>query len=464
MLRLKTWRWWGMVVVSVIALAACGGPAATPTLAPVGLTVFAPGTTVPVANASATAPAPAASATLAPGQPTPTDVPVYGPDSFPPGINPLTGQAADPAVINRMPIAAKIANFPYGVRPQSGLGLADVVVEHLAEAGVTRFTAIFLEHDADKVGSIRSARFIDTEVAPMFGAMLVTSGSSLGTMAHLRQSPWFLGENVWRLVSEESRYVCPPLCRETPDDANTLFTNTEALRAAVAAQAGSTHVAQSGFAFTPAVPPGGTAVSEVRVDYSPAAHVSWRYNAAAGSYTRWQDKDPSLELIAHTDALTGEPITADNVAVLFVNHQNNFVPEDFRDGGNCGLEIQLWTIGPARIFRDGQFFDGRWHRDESTGWRLRLEDNNGNVIPLHPGKTWLGVVGLTADSSLSGATYLIHNRVLDTRTVCPIPPTETPTVTPEGWVDPNATVDPLATVDPFATTNPFMVVTDTPAP
>lgn len=446
-LLVRGWRGWGSWLVGVALLAACGGPAATPTLAPVGVTVFAPGTPVPQAQATPTAgdtAAPAATPTLEPGQPTPTGVPVYGPDSFPPGINPLTGEEADPALINRMPIAAKISNFPYGVRPQSGLGLADVVVEHLAEAGVTRFTAIFLQHDSPEVGSIRSARFIDTEVAPMFGAMLVTSGSSLGTMAHLRQNPWFFGENAWRLVSEESRYVCPPLCRKTPDDANTLFASTEDLRAATAAQAGSSHVAQSGFAFSLAVPPGGAPVNELAVDFSPAAHVAWRYNAQAGHYDRWQDKDPSLELAAHVDAVTGKPITADNVAILFVNHQNNFVPEDFRDGGNCGLEIQLWTIGPARLFRDGQFYDGRWHRDATTNWRLRLEDNAGNVIPLKPGNTWLGVVGLTADSTLDGTRYHIHNRVLDTRSVCPIPPTETPTVTPEGWVDPNVTVDPNA--------------------
>jgi hypothetical protein len=435
----------------IVLLGACGGPAATPTLAPVGITVFAPGTPVPAAQATTTPTAQAAAtATLAPGEPSSTAVPLYGPDTYPAGINPLTGEAADSALINRIPIAAKISNFPYGVRPQSGLGLADVVVEHLAEAGVTRFTAIFLQHDSPEVGSIRSARFIDTEIAPMFGALLVTSGSSLGTMAHLRQSPWFYGDNGWRLVSEESRYVCPPLCRKTPDDANTLFASTEALRAATAAQA-STAAAQSGFAFTARVPPGGTPVSEVLVDFSPAAHVSWRYNAQAGRYDRWQDKDPSLEMAAHMDAVTGKPITASNVAILFVNHQNNFVPEDFRDGGNCGLEIQLWTIGPAKIFRDGQFYDGRWHRDESTQWHLRLEDNAGNVIPLRPGNTWLGVVGLTADEALEEAsTYHIHNRVLDTRTVCPIPPTETPTVTPEGWVDPNVTPDPNATVDPNA--------------
>src|SRR5688500_6429843 len=108
MLRLTRWRWWGMAVGVATVLAACGGPAVPPTLAPVGITVFAPGTAVPQAQATATPPpVAAATATLEPGAPTPTAVPVYGPDDFPPGINPLTGEQVDPALINRMPIAAK---------------------------------------------------------------------------------------------------------------------------------------------------------------------------------------------------------------------------------------------------------------------------------------------------------------------------------------------------------------------
>jgi hypothetical protein len=118
------------------------------------------------------------------------------------------------------------------------------------------------------------------------------------------------------------------------------------------------------------------------------------------------------------------------------------VPEDFRDGGNCGMEIQLWTIGPARIFRDGQMFEGRWHRDETTNWKLRLEDNNGQVIPFKPGNTWFEVVSLNANLALNGATLLTTNKVLDTKSDCPVPPTETPTLTPEGYVAPTETPTP----------------------
>jgi hypothetical protein len=437
---------WGIGLLAAFLLAACAGPA--PTLRPVVITVFLTGTPAPRGTTAATPTAigivaratPAAQqATSAPVSQTPA---IYGPDSYPNGVNPLTGLVVDPSLVNRMPVAVKISNFPYSVRPQSGLSLADLVFEHPAEAGLTRFTAVFLQNEVAKIGSIRSARYIDTEIAPMFGALLVTSGSSLGTMQHMRANPWFQGDNIWRLVSEETNYVCPPLCRDNPEDTNSLFASTRDLRAATSAKAGDSARSQSGFVFSETPPAGGVDAGDVSVDFSSAAHVDWRYIATSRLYTRWQEKDSSGELAAHIDALTQQPITARNVVVLFVNQVNNFVPEDFRDGGNCGLEFQLWTIGPAKVFRDNKLLDGRWHRDQSTNWRLRLEFDNGANLPLGPGNTWFAVVGLTANATLNGATYHVTNKVLDTKRECPVPPTETSTETPVGYVAPTTTATP----------------------
>ncbi len=407
-------------------LAACAGGEAVPTLRPAAITV--------VGSSTPGLPPPAVTQV---GPPTPasaaTSVPQYGPDAYPENINPLTGEAVDPVKFNRVPVAVKISNFPYSVRPQFGLSLADVVFEHLAEAGLTRFTAVFLQNDAAKVGSIRSARYIDAEVAPMFQALLVTSGSSLGTMGKLRGSEWFVSENAWRLVSEETHYQCPPLCREQPDDTNTLFANTETIRQVTADKGSQTRANLNGLAFN-ATPPHGAPVIEFDVTYSIAAQVAWRYNADSGRYLRWQEKDSSGELVPHVDALAQVPITAANVVLLQAHHVNNFVPEDFRDGGNCGVEIQLWTSGPARVFRDGQMIEGRWLRDQSTNMRLRLLDNAGNVISLKPGNTWFSLVTLNAVTALNGQTFLVTNKVPDTKTGCPVPPTETP--------DPNTTATP----------------------
>jgi hypothetical protein len=457
--QLGGWRAGVAVLAAILAatvLAACAGPAPVATLRPAVVNVYLTGTPLPAGAISPTATAigiatrgtpvaPQATSPAGNAAASPTTAAAYGPDSYPSGVNPLTGEVVDPSHVNRMPIAIKISNFPFSVRPQSGLSLADVVFEHPAEAGLTRFTAVYLQNDAAKVGSIRSARFIDTEIAPMFGALLVTSGSSMGTMNHLRSNAWFEGANIWRLVSEETHYVCPPLCRDNPNDTNSLFASTQDIRAAVAAQAGLTATAQSGFVFSGAPPAAGVAATDVLVDLSSAAHVEWQYNATSRLYTRWQDSDTTGGMAVHIDDVTKAPITARNVVVLYVSQVNNFVPEDFRDGGNCGLEIQLWTLGPAKVFRDGQLFQGRWHRDASTNWRLRLEYDDGTRLPLAPGNTWFDVVGLNANGGLSGATYHVTNKVVDTKSECPVPPTETPTVTPIGYVAPTETPTPTPT-------------------
>ncbi|HLU11669.1 MAG TPA: DUF3048 domain-containing protein, partial [Oceanobacillus sp.] len=77
-------------------------------------------------------------------EPTPTAIPgLIGPE-FAPNVNPLTGLTVDdPAILERRPMVVKISNAPPLVRPQAGLNAADIVFEHYAEGGLTRFSAIF---------------------------------------------------------------------------------------------------------------------------------------------------------------------------------------------------------------------------------------------------------------------------------------------------------------------------------
>ena len=54
---------------------------------------------------------------------------LIGPGDFPPDVNPLTGErVSDPALLQRRPLAIKIANMAR-VRPQAGLNQADLVFD-----------------------------------------------------------------------------------------------------------------------------------------------------------------------------------------------------------------------------------------------------------------------------------------------------------------------------------------------
>ncbi|MBE0411708.1 MAG: DUF3048 domain-containing protein, partial [Anaerolineales bacterium] len=88
---------------------------------------------------------------------------MIGPANFPENVNPLTGlYVSDPDILQRRPAAVKVNIVPRrNNRPPWGLSYADHVYEFYQNAGYSRFHAVFLSHDADLVGPIRSARMFD---------------------------------------------------------------------------------------------------------------------------------------------------------------------------------------------------------------------------------------------------------------------------------------------------------------
>src|SRR5215212_5940367 len=73
--------------------------------------------------------------------PTPQSLPspvASGPDKFPDGYNPLTGQrVADPALL------ISISHFPPAARPQAGLSFSPFVYEYFITEGATRYLSVF---------------------------------------------------------------------------------------------------------------------------------------------------------------------------------------------------------------------------------------------------------------------------------------------------------------------------------
>jgi hypothetical protein len=167
------------ILFVVCGLSACQN--ATPALVPTVTPAFT-ATSDPATNQLTVA-----TQTPKPAVPTPTvevlatatAIPILGPFDFPKDINPLTGlPVTDSEDLARRPLVVKISNFPRYVRPQSGLQEADMVFEHYAEGGTTRFSAVFWSKAVERIGPIRSARLIDTVIPEMLNASLVTSGTS----------------------------------------------------------------------------------------------------------------------------------------------------------------------------------------------------------------------------------------------------------------------------------------------
>ncbi|MFQ5814034.1 MAG: DUF3048 domain-containing protein [Anaerolineae bacterium] len=366
-------------------------PTATPTVPPPTATPEPTATLTPISVQLATAtstPLPPPTPTPVPtSMPTSMPTPTLGPEptSLPVDVCPLTGEGvSDVAVLERRPLAVKISNFPSVVRPQAGLSYADVVFEHLSEAGLTRLTAVFLSKDTEKVGSIRSARLLDLEIPAMFKAMFAYSGASGGVKQRIQESDFF--DRVISPDFGDSGFVRIP--SEGKAYEHTLFSDTQSLWEIAEERGLNERQDLSGWTFSEEPPEGGSPATSIEFLYTPRyASAEYQYDPDREAYLRSIFGEP------HRDELTGEQIAARNVVVLYANHLETDIVED-STGPRIyySIEIQIWGEGRAIVFRDGQAFEGRWVRPQRQDLIRFVDDAGGVPIPLKPGNTWIQVV------------------------------------------------------------------------
>jgi hypothetical protein len=150
--------------------------------------------------------------------------------------------------------------------------------------------------------------------------------------------------------------------------------------------------ALTGIRFDPSAPSGGKEASSLWIPFNYLNQVIWRYDVPSGTYHRYQDKADGTNFVQATDRLNGEPLTYENVVVLFADHHAE---------RETLIEIDLMYINrkPALVFRDGKMYEVFWttanaEYEKTTGRvrPIRFVDAQGNPFPLKPGQTWVEIV------------------------------------------------------------------------
>ena len=149
----------------------------------------------------------------------------------------------------------------------------------------------------------------------------------------------------------------------------------------------------SGNLFSEDVPQGGKPATRINVFYHAYTQSAWQYDPISQTYLRWTDlADGTGTLIPATDRLTGRQMSFENVIVLFAEHHR------YRHN-QLEIDFTLGQKNYAYLFRDGQAFKILWST-ENRIWEketglvrpLHFVDTQGNLVPLHPGRTWIHIV------------------------------------------------------------------------
>lgn len=324
-----------------------------------------------------------------------------GPNNFPEYINPLTGlPVPNPALLERRPIIAKIPNYPHAVRPQSGISLADQIWEYYLEWGLTRFVGVFYGNDVTRFGPLRSGRIFDEHLLNMYNAIFVFNGADKRTFDYYEEKEVDFGY----FVVEQ---FCPPLCRDDSINSyNNLFGNTSQVHAQIKNRglddsrqdlSGNFFSSISGRDFSEA--------DDVYVNYSYANYARWVYDPNLEQYVRYQGSVDNYDGVSgkyelHTDAHTGQPITASNLVILMVTHDFYHKSSDTEV-----FSIDLTGSGDAFVFRDNKLYRARWHRyDENKP--IAMLSSDGRSFPMKPGVTFFQVINRTSEVIQLDQTFI----------------------------------------------------------
>ena len=276
-------------------------------------------------------------------------------------VAPLTG-LPDPGgqSLTRPLLSVKIENSPEA-RPQTGLDVADVVYEQVAEGGITRFLAMFNSAIPDVLGPVRSVRAMDPDVVWPLGGIFVFSGGAAPNVALIHQAPVnTIDENNAgdAFFRDRARRAPHNLFGRGPD---------------LVARGGQPVPVPALFQYhTPGQTVTGDPVSAFTVLFTKGFEPSYLWDAASKTWKRSYGFAPFT-------ATSGADIAPSNVIVQLVGC--------CIDSTGGARNIVVGT-GTALIFTDGKVVHGTWSRPDK-GQVTQFLDAAGQPVKLQPGRTWV---------------------------------------------------------------------------
>jgi hypothetical protein len=288
--------------------------------------------------------------------------------------SPLTGVQVDPALADRPITAVVIENHP-DARPQSGLAQAGVVYEALAEGGITRFEAFYLENRPPTLGPVRSLRTYFVDWGLEFNSPVAHAGGNADALDLV--SPLGM-KDINGLLGGPDRYFYRTTDRFAPHN---LYTSSDLLDKALTAY-GFNKPAN----FTPSPrkadqPSTTPAHPTIHIDYSYTGYqVDYKYDPSTNDYARF------MADVAHVDRNTGSQIHVKNIVV-------EYMPTSYGVTRIDEQTVIMGTVGTGRaiVLRDGGAVEGTWKKTSHSA-RTVLLDASGKDIPLDAGNTWYSIV------------------------------------------------------------------------
>jgi len=287
----------------------------------------------------------------------------------------IDGTFVPKSTSNRWPIAVMIDNHT-AARPQVGLDKASVVYETLAEGGIPRFMAVFVQPNIKRIGPVRSARPYFIRYAAEYRAGFAHAGGSPDALNLLRslRMPNFEG-----IKGKTAKYFF----RYGGTGVHNLFTNTLQLtRALKQAKYDKFVPYYRAWQFTDDPPMSvrkkGKHGTEVDLGAGLAYRIRYEYDRSKNVYKRFTGGEPLV------DRITKKQVVAKNVILLLV-------PKEKVLDRKGRLDIKTLGRGKAILLQNGNATTVTWSKP-TTYSRTMFKTKDNKEVVFTRGSIWITII------------------------------------------------------------------------
>ena len=274
------------------------------------------------------------------------------------------------------PYAVMINNINVARPLQSGLQDAYIIYEIIVEGGITRYMALFLDQDTERIGSIRSARHYFLDYALENDAIYVHHGQSPQAQSDFRtlgidrievnNSTTGFRDNSLNVASEHRLFTSIGLLNNGLGNIRTQRDNDLLLNYSVDELDLSSYV-------------GAIPANNVTIKYSGYITNTYEYDSESGVYKRFVNGEE------HTDYVTKEQYTFKNIITYQVD---NYTLNDGEDKGR--QELENIGSGTGYYISGGYAVPITWEK-KSRSAQTKYYYENGEELIVNDGNTFIQI-------------------------------------------------------------------------
>ncbi len=288
-------------------------------------------------------------------------------------VSPLDGLKYYPEDLAKRPVAVSLDNHP-AARWQAGLKDAEIVYEFQVEYPYTRYLAIYLAKEPERVGPVRSARPYIIYYAMENDAVFVHVGGSEDAFAEIKKLgaadvDGLYSGAMWR-YNDTGKYAPHNMyttLKSIRDEAKRVGFRTEGNYEKYNFNKKSSKLSEKHEV---------SKAAKINITYNKENTTDYVYDEKLKFYLRFKDSEK------HVDELNKEQIKAKNIIVLEA-------PKSVLDSAG---RLYLGTIGTGNgmYFTEGEACEITWKKASEKD-RTKFYIKNKELY-LNPGNTWIQIV------------------------------------------------------------------------